>query len=173
MAASAKSKAMDDLRTRYLHAMSMAAATVNVVTTDGPAGRAGVTVSAMTSVSVDGDAPTMLVCLNDTASATGPILENKCFAINVMDCKQQDVADTFANRQPAPGGDKFADLHWDVMTTGAPALQSLATFDCTVQSSQRIGTHHVIIGAVHDVRVSDGGSPLIWGMRKYLRAEPA
>ncbi len=32
-----------DLRDRFLQGMSCAAATVNVVTTDGPAGRSGVT----------------------------------------------------------------------------------------------------------------------------------
>ena len=37
------------LRARFLGGMSLAAATVNVVTTDGPGGRAGVTVSAMSS----------------------------------------------------------------------------------------------------------------------------
>ena len=42
-----------ELRQRFLSGMSHAACTVNVVTTDGPAGRAGVTVSAMSSVSAD------------------------------------------------------------------------------------------------------------------------
>ena len=41
------------LRQRFLDGMSQAAATVNVVTTDGPAGRYGVTVSAMSSVSAE------------------------------------------------------------------------------------------------------------------------
>ena len=54
-----------DLRDRFLQGMSCAAATVNVVTTDGPGGRAGVTVSAMSSVSADGDAPTLLVCVHE------------------------------------------------------------------------------------------------------------
>ena len=36
-----------DLRQRFLAGMSQAACTVNVVTTDGPAGRFGLTISAM------------------------------------------------------------------------------------------------------------------------------
>jgi hypothetical protein len=43
--------------------MSHAACTVNVVTTDGAAGRHGVTVSAMVSVSADTPQPTLLVCI--------------------------------------------------------------------------------------------------------------
>ena len=44
---------MQTLRDRFIAGMARAATTVNVVTTDGPAGRAGVTVSAMSSVSAD------------------------------------------------------------------------------------------------------------------------
>jgi flavin reductase len=42
------------LRAAFLEGMSRSAASVSVVTTDGPAGRGGVTVSAMTSISADG-----------------------------------------------------------------------------------------------------------------------
>ena len=51
-----------ELRQRFLTGMSNAACTVSVVTTDGPAGRFGVTVSAMASVSADTPKPTLLVC---------------------------------------------------------------------------------------------------------------
>ena len=44
---------MTDLRQDFLDGMSFVAATVNVVATDGPAGRVGTTVSAMSSVSAD------------------------------------------------------------------------------------------------------------------------
>lgn len=49
-----------DLRARFLGGMAAAACTVNVVTTDGAAGRFGVTVSAMASVSADTERPTLL-----------------------------------------------------------------------------------------------------------------
>ena len=160
-----------DLRETFVHAMSRCAATVSVVTTDGPAGRAGLTVSAMTSVSADGDAPTMLVCVNRGASAAPPILANGCFAINVLEAGQQDVADLFAGRTGA--ADRFAGLAWEAMVTGAPVLPGLAGFDCAVQSAELVGTHHVLIGAVRAVRVAEAGAPLIYGMRGYLRAERA
>ena len=161
------------LRSDFVHAMSRAAATVSVVTTDGPAGRAGVTVSAMTSVSADGEAPTILICVNKGASAADPILTNGRFVVNVLSADQQDIADIFASRVDAPGGDRFAVGQWDTMATGAPVLDALASFDCDVQSAELVGTHHVIIGSVRAVRVSEKGAPLIYGMRSYLRAHPA
>jgi len=160
------------LREDFLHGMSRSAATVSVVTTDGPGGRAGVTVSAVTSVSADGPAPTMLACVNASSSAAGPILENGCFAINVLHEDQQDLADVFASRVDAPGGDKFNASAYAPLETGAPLLESaLVSFDCTVSSAERVSTHWVLIGAVQAVRMRDDGAPLIYGMRRYLRAE--
>ena len=52
------------LRSAFVDAMSRVASTVHIVTTDGPGGRVGATVSAMTSVSADTPMPTLLVCLN-------------------------------------------------------------------------------------------------------------
>ncbi|TFL17054.1 flavin reductase family protein [Jannaschia formosa] len=164
---------MDDLRDAFIQAMSRAAATVSVVTTDGPAGLAGVTVSAMTSVSADGAAPTMLICINKDASAARPILDNGVFAINVLEAGQQRIADLFAGRAGASGAERFAGLEIETMATGAPILPGLAAFDCDLQDVDPIGTHHVILGAVRAVRSSDTGTPLIYGMRSYLRAERA
>jgi len=62
-----------DLRARFLGGMAQAAATVNIVTTDGPRGRAGVTVSAMSSVSADMEKPVLLVCVHHLSPAAPAI----------------------------------------------------------------------------------------------------
>ena len=148
--------------------MSCAAATVNVVTTDGPAGRAGVTVSAMSSVSADGDAPTMLVCVHHKSSAAQTIIENGCFCTNVLRDDQSYISDTFAGRLKTGDGDKFSCAQWQAMQTGAlRVVDPLTAFDCKVKSSERVGTHHVFIGEVQDIFVASGGSPLIFANRAY------
>ncbi|MEM7724044.1 MAG: flavin reductase family protein [Pseudomonadota bacterium] len=162
----------DALRTAFLDGMSKSAASVCVVTTDGPAGRAGVTVSAMTSISADGAKPTMLTCLNASASALPLVLDNKCFCINVLRTGQTDISDVFSSRRPAPGGDKFNAVRTGTLITGAPELtEALVRFDCSLISADKIGTHHICIGAVEAVRVASDGDPLLYGMRQYLRPE--
>lgn len=161
-----------DLRARFLDAMSRSAAAVCIVTTDGPAGRGGVTVSAMTSISADGMRPTMLTCLNASASALPLVLENGCFCINVLRTGQTDISDVFSSRLPAPGGDKFNAVDHAPMVTGAPVLtNALVAFDCRLISADRHGTHHICIGAVEAVRTAPEGEPLLYGMRRYLRPE--
>lgn len=159
-----------DLRARFLEGMSRAAATVNVVTTDGEAGRAGVTVSAMSSVSADGDGagggPTMLVCVHHMSPAAETIIANGCFCANLLADDQSDISDRFAGRIPSET--KFDGADWTAMTTGAPrVLDPLAAFDCAVVSSERVGTHHVFIGEVREIFVADQGSPLIFANRSY------
>ncbi|MEM7471113.1 MAG: flavin reductase family protein [Pseudomonadota bacterium] len=155
------------LKTDFIDAMSALVSTVTIVTTDGDAGRAGATVSAMSSVSADGDAPTLLVCLHHEASATAKILENQCFCVNALGQDQKDIANVFASRSTPSSGDKFAAAEFEPLSTGAPALASaLASFDCRLKSHERIGTHHVMIGQVRAVRFADG-APLLYGNRAY------
>lgn len=162
----------DDLKARFLDAMSRSAASVCVVTTGGPAGRGGVTVSAMTSISADGDTPTMLTCLNAASTCLPLVLENGCFCINVLSTGQTEISDVFSSRIEAPGGDKFNAVQHSVLETGAPYLDdALVAFDCRLISAEKIGTHHICIGAVEAVRVAPEGEPLLYGMRRYLRAE--
>jgi flavin reductase (DIM6/NTAB) family NADH-FMN oxidoreductase RutF len=157
-----------DLRERFLQGMSCAAATVNVVTTDGPAGRSGVTVSAMSSVSADGNAPTLLVCVHEKSPTARTIIENGCFCVNVLRDDQSFVSDVFAGRTKTASDDRFSVGSWATMTTGAPRfVDPLTAFDCKVISSERVGTHHVFIGEVQETFLATGGHPLIYAHRAY------
>ncbi|MEG6507632.1 flavin reductase [Methyloligella sp. 2.7D] len=157
-----------DIRSEFTQAMSCAACTVNVVTTDGPAGRAGVTVSAMSSVSADGETPTLLVCVHHKSSAADAILQNGAFCVNVLRDDQSYISDTFAGRLKTEDGDKFSCAEWVPMTTGAPRVTApLAAFDCTVRSGERVGTHHIFIGEVRDIHIAPSGNPLIFANRAY------
>lgn len=156
------------LRRQFLEGMSHTACTVNVVTTDGPAGRAGVTVSAMSSVSADTPQPSLLVCVHHKSHAAQAIVENGVFCVNVLRDDQSHISDTFAGRIKATGGDKFACSAWALQKTGAPrVVDPLVAFDCKVMSGERIGTHHVFLGEVHDIFTAERGSPLIFANRAY------
>ena len=153
------------LRDRYLEAMSEAAATVSVVTTDGPAGRAGVTVSAMCSVSAD--PPTILVCVHHLSPACQAIRENGVFCVNVLGDEQSAISDTFAGRQRTASGDKFDCAEWRALATGAPALDDpLVALDCRLVEHLRQGSHYVFIGEVADLALGDG-APLVYAKRAY------
>ncbi len=155
------------LKAPFLEAMSRHVSSVTIVTTDGVSGRAGATVSAMTSVSADGDKPTVLVCLHHETSAAPAIQKNGNFCINILSQDHEKIANVFASRDLAPGGDKFTCASFATLETGAPALEdALASFDCSLQSYEQIGTHFVMIGAVQAIKSKDG-TPLLYGNRAY------
>jgi len=156
------------LRQRFLLAMSHAASTVNVVTTDGVAGRHGVTVSAMVSVSADTPRPTLLVCISQLSPVAAAVLENGVFCVNVLREDQVHISDSFAGRSGAHGRAKFDCARWTQQVTGAPrVLDALVAFDCQVTASERVGSHLVIFGAVQDIFVAGAGAPLIYANRAY------
>ena len=95
------------LRRLFLSGMSHAACTVNVVTTDGAAGRHGVTVSAMVSVSADTPQPTLLVCIHHLSPVAGALLENGVFCVNVLREDQAHISENFAGRSGIRVGSHF------------------------------------------------------------------
>ena len=72
------------MRQRFLSGISHATCTVYIVTTDGPAGRSGMTVSAMSSVSADTPNPTLLVCMNHDSSTASKVIKISVFCVNVL-----------------------------------------------------------------------------------------
>jgi len=156
------------IREKFLDGMSRAAATVSVVTTDGPAGRAGVTVSAMTSVSADSAAPSLLVCIHRLSPAAPAILANGVFCVNVLRDSQAWLSDTFAGRRPTSSGDRFEAGRWTTLRTGAPTLaDALVAFDCTLRMATLYGSHYVLVGELEEAVVSEGGPALVYANRAY------
>lgn len=157
-----------DLRAQFLSGMSHAASTVNVVTTDGPAGRFGVTVSAMSSVSADTPKPTLLVCVHHASATAQAILDNSVFCVNVLRDDQSYISDTFAGRFKDQVQDKFECADWRAMSTNAPrVIDPLVAFDCKIKSSELVGTHYIFVGEVQEIYEAPHGSPLIYSNRAY------
>ncbi len=160
--------AADEIKQRFFEGMSFAATTVNVVTTDGAAGRVGVTVSAMSSVSADTPRPTLLVCINERSAAADTILKNKVFCVNVLRDSQSYVSDTFAGRYNDELDDKFDCAEWLTGSLGVPRVSdALVAFDCKLVSTQKVGTHYVCFGEVQDIHIGRHGSSLIYANRAY------
>ena len=70
----------------FRDAMSCMGAAVNIITTDGPGGRAGFTASAVCSVT--DTPPTLLVCLNRGASVWPVFNENRTLCVNTLSAGQ-------------------------------------------------------------------------------------
>ena len=160
-----------DLRAAFVEGMSRAATFVAVATTDGEGGRAGVTVSSLTSVSADGEQPSLLLCINRQSAAATAILQNRAFCANLLAENQQDLANLFAGRSTTDRANRFDRAAWETGTLGQPLLAgATATFECRLATALLWETHHIIVGRVGAVRLSDDASALLYGQRAYRKA---
>ncbi len=160
-----------DLRGRFIEGMSRAATFVAVATTDGEGGRYGVTISSLTSVSADGDHPSLLACVHHRSPAATAILKNRAFCANLLHEGQQTLADLFAGRAKTDAAARFDLVDWQGGPLGQPILTgATANFECQLATALLWETHYIIVGRVTNVWLSDAPSALLYGQRAYRRA---
>lgn len=148
--------------------MSRVGAAVHIVTTDGLAGRAGITASAVTSITID--PPMMLFCINKASRSAAKFVQNGVFCINTLRRADQQLSDMFAGRTGHQNEERFASTEWKVLVTGAPALTSaLVAFDCRLIEAKEVTTHLVMIGAVEAVEIAPKAEALMYAHREYWR----
>ena len=150
----------------FREGMSRVAAAVHVITTDGPAGCAGFTATAVTPVT--DDPASLLVCVNTSGRSATALLSNGVFCVSTLGMDDTALADTFAGRKGLDGQDRFAVGEWDRLVTGSPCLAtSLVAFDCKLSDSRVVATHHVIIGEILAIRLGEVRPPLVYHGRLY------
>lgn len=152
----------------FVNAMGAAATGVTIVTTDGIAGRFGLTVSALASVSAE--PPLLLVCVNRKSPSVAGITQNGTFAVNILSESQSALAKTFSGRPAAGAPYEFASGAWHKGINNQPLADgAAATFVCIVDSIHDAGTHRIFIGRV--VAAERGnGPPLVYSSRAFGRA---
>lgn len=155
----------------FREGMSRLGAAVTLITTDGAAGRAGMTASAVCSVT--DTPPTLLVCINRNAFSHDRIVENGVLGISVLASDHQDLSGHFARN--VPGVDRFSFGSWATGDTGAPLLADAnVAFDTKVTARHEEGTHSVFFCEVQGVYLPTTARPgLVWFSRDYHHLESA
>lgn len=150
----------------FREGMSRVAAGVHLVTTDGVAGRAGFTATAVTPVT--DDPPSLLVCVNATGRTAQALIRNGVFCVNALAAEDIPIADAFAGRAKLKGQDRFGIGQWETLATGAPVLaSSLVAFDCRLTDARLVATHHIVLGEIVAVRLGEARPSLIYRGRHY------
>lgn len=155
----------------FRDALANFATTVSVIATDGPAGRAGVTCSAVCAVS---DAPaTLLACVHGNSGANRVIKANHVMSVNCLDAGQRALSQAFAGIGGLPMADRFALADWTTLVTGAPCCRgALVTLDCHLADVREVGTHSIFIANVMATTARSQGEPLVYRQRGYATTRP-
>lgn len=148
----------------FVEAMAAAAFGVSIVTTDGEAGRFGLTVSAVSSVSAE--PPLLLASINRKNLIENAITQNRRFVVSFLSTEQAALAQIFAGRPSHGAAYDFAAAKWSE-ENGMPMLQeAAANFVCELESYIDAGTHRIFIGRVVHAMHS-GPSPLVYSSRSF------
>ena len=148
----------------FRDAMCKLSAAVNIITTDGPAGKAGFTASAVCSVT--DDPPTLRVCLNQSASVSRTVTENGVVCVNVLATGHQTLSSLFGGKTPVE--ERFGAATWETLATGAPVLRTAAVaFDCEISDFTCVGTHDVLFCRITAIRKDPSAGALVYFARKY------
>jgi flavin reductase (NADH) len=152
----------------FREAMSRLLAAVNVITTDGPAGRYGMTASAICSVT---DAPpTVLACVNQKSSAHEALIRNGVACVNILRSDQEQVALNFAGITAVPHEERFTRGEWRCGELGLPTLSTaLASLEGHIAGQRTVGSHSVLFIEVHSIHLCPHGDGLAYFGRAFHR----
>ncbi|MDO1582737.1 flavin reductase [Rhizobium oryzicola] len=153
------------MRLAFRQGMSQLAAAVHVVTTDGSAGIAGFTASAVCSVS--DSPPTLLVCLNRSSSVATVFEQNRVLCVNTLTHQHEALSRAFGGTTSQT--ERFAAGKWVTAATGAPRLvDALVSFDCEVVNIVEAGSHWVLLSRIVDIAHGNADqAALVYFRRRY------
>lgn len=141
---------------------------VAVVTTCQEQRRAGITVNAFCSVSLD--PALVLVCIEHHNYAHDLVKATGIFAVNILASDQADVSRCFASPS-AEKFDRFCGITTHEVATGAPVFDHCVAFvDCRLVSVYPGGDHSIFLGQVEALGTS-GDAPLLYYRARYGRLE--
>ncbi|KMV69992.1 FMN reductase [bacteria symbiont BFo1 of Frankliniella occidentalis] len=149
--------------------MARLGAAVNIITTDGAGGRAGFTASAVCSVT--DSPPTLLVCLNRSASVYDAFRQNRQLCVNTLAAGHEALSNLFGGKTPM--AERFVAADWTTGVTGSPILSgALISFDCLVTQTMSVGTHDILVCEAQALVINDSSHGLIWFDRGYHPLPP-
>ncbi|ROS44313.1 flavin reductase family protein [Amycolatopsis thermoflava] len=141
---------------RFRQAISRFSTGVAVITTRTAEGPAGMTASAVASLSLD--PLRLLVCIGSTLPTRQAIIESGQFAVNVLGEGHEHIAKHFATRRK----DKFAGIELRTDSDIPVLTDAIAHFVCAVAETLPGGDHTIVVGDVLRCGHVPGTNPLVY-----------
>lgn len=157
----------------FRQSMRRLAASVNVLTVMEGGRAKGMLATAVCSLSLD--PPSLLVCVNKSASLYPAFAETELFGVNILSSGQATIATRFAD--PKYRETRFDGVEWALHEDAVPLISGAqAALACRRSSIFEYATHSIIVGEYVSGTVQHHGTPLVWvdgGFATVLAEEPA
>jgi len=151
----------------FRNAMRQLTGGVSVITAGRGRDISGMTVTSVSSLSVD--PPALIVSVNRESSSWPLVKRYGFFGVNILTSDQLDIAERFTGKGGLKGADRFAGARWTTRASGVPLLVgALAAIDCEVEDIVERHSHAIVIGRVLDVAVSARSAALAYWQSQYV-----
>ena len=143
---------------------------VSVITVGRGDDITGMTVTSMSSLSID--PPSLVVSVNRAASSWLLLKQYGFFGVNVLSAGQREIAERFSGKGGLKGAARFAGAEWSPRGPGAPLLAgALAAIDCEVEEIIERHSHGIVIGRVREVQLAPAGAALAYWHGDYVAVD--
>jgi flavin reductase (NADH) len=157
-----------ETKRHFRDAMACLPAAVNIITTDGPHGRCGITASAVCSVT--DSPPTMLICINQTSYVHDVLSHNRSVCINVLAAECQDLARRFAGMTGCSMDERFGHCAWETGYSSVPVLSgAIASLEGLIVDIKTVGSHSVMFVQIDHISMRADCDGLIYFGRQFHR----
>jgi flavin reductase (DIM6/NTAB) family NADH-FMN oxidoreductase RutF len=155
------------LKDDFRGAMRQLTGGVSVITTGRGKDISGMTVTSVSSLSVD--PPALIVSINRGASSWPLLQRYGFFGVNILTSDQIDIAERFTGKGGLKGAERFAGAEWTTRASGVPLLiGALAAIDCEVEEIVERHSHGIVIGRVLDLQRSTRTAALAYWQGQYV-----
>ena len=153
--------------TDFRGAMRQLTGGVSVITAGHGSDISGMTVTSVSSLSVD--PPALIVSINRGASSWPLLKRYGCFGVNTLTADQIDIAERFTGKEGLKGAERFAGARWTTRSSGVPLLvDALAAIDCEIEEIFERHSHAIVIGRMLDIQVSARTAALAYWQGEYV-----
>ncbi|WEJ08404.1 flavin reductase family protein [Sinorhizobium prairiense] len=155
-----------DAQSAFKAAMRRFTSTICLITTELGGVRHGMAATAVQSVTAE--PPTVLVCINQSASISQPLKASGKFAVNMLHLSHAGLVPLFSGK--LKGEERFHHGKW-LSLDGMPVLSDAqAAFVCQLKDVVHVGTHDVVLGEVLEARFIESIAPLLYENGQLVRS---
>lgn len=152
------------LKNDMLQAMRRLAKSVTIISTSDGQSRYAMAATAVDSLSTE--PPSLLICVNKTASLHAVLDAGADFAVNILGQAQEALSHLCSG--PVKGEARFQQGDWRSDEQGIPFLaDAQAAILCTQDGKFSYGTHTVFIGRIRQVMNQEEIAPLVYVDGRY------
>jgi flavin reductase (DIM6/NTAB) family NADH-FMN oxidoreductase RutF len=154
----------------FRSAMRHLAGGVSVITVGRGDDMSGMTVSSVSSLSVE--PASLIVSVNRNASSWPLLQKERAFGVNILAADQLEIAERFSGKGGLKGAERFAGIEWRRRITGVPLLGgALAAIDCEVEDIIERHSHGIVIGRVVHLDVGPPAAALAYWQGDYMTVD--